>query len=49
MPLLLRLQKLQGKGDGEWGVGGGGECLYVVFRLTRRSRVHGKNKKIAIL
>ena len=24
MPLLLRLQKLQGKGDGEWG-GGGGE------------------------
>jgi len=45
MPLLLRLQKLQGNGDGEWKK----KYLYIIFRLTRRSRVCGKNKRIAIL
>ena len=38
MPLLLCLQKLQGKGEGEWEK----KCLYIVFRLTQRSRVHGE-------
>ena len=37
MPLLLYLQKIQGKGDGEWK-----KCLYIVLGLTRRLQVRGK-------
>ena len=39
MPLLLHLRKLQGKGDGEKSFKK--RSLYIVFRLTRRSRVRG--------
>ena len=40
MPLLLCLQKLQGKGDGGWGK----KCLCVVFCLTRRKLVSSCKK-----
>ena len=40
MPLLLRLQELQGKGDGLWK-----KCLCIVFWLTRRPRVRGTKKR----
>ena len=45
MPPLLQLQKIAGQGDGVWKK----KCLCVVFWLTRRSRVRGKNAFWGIL
>ena len=46
MPPLLQLQKSQGKGDGRRKKS---VLIYIVFRLTRKSRVRGKNAVLGIL
>ena len=45
MPLLLYLQKLQGRGEGEWGGGGGGGEEVSLRRFGADQKIASSKKK----